>query len=260
MPRSRSALGERLHLGGQHLAHAEGRHERTRERGIRRQVGDVLVEHARLEPAGDVADQARADHRAVGLVHEGAERTGGFVRGIRPPRQLPRGRRRASRAPHGARPSRASAPDHSTSSTVDPSALTHCASTSSGISARSRPGPSLMPAGMRARQVEHPVERRRLVLGPHAGGLAVARRAPRGIEPHRVDAATDRMLSAEPWRTVTASPNGARLYAAIAAVTSSASTASTRRPSAGESQRVAADAAAEVGDASSGRRRGTAPA
>ena len=143
MPRSRSAARQRARLGGQHLAHAEARHERARERGIRRQIGDLLGEHARLERAGDVADQARADHRAVGLVHERAERTGRLVRGIRRRGQLPRRRRRASRAPPGARRSRASAPDHSTSSIVDPSALTHCASTSSGIIARSRPGTEL---------------------------------------------------------------------------------------------------------------------
>ena len=39
-------------LGREHLAHAEARHERARERGIRRQIGDLVGQHARLEASG----------------------------------------------------------------------------------------------------------------------------------------------------------------------------------------------------------------
>ena len=51
----------------------------------------MLVEHARIEAARDLADQARPDHGAVRLVQERAERPRGLVRGIRRRRQLVRG-------------------------------------------------------------------------------------------------------------------------------------------------------------------------
>ena len=106
--------------------------------------------------AGDIADQARADDGAVRLVHERAERPRPARPRHPPPRSAPTPS--SPRITSAARrtPSRASAPDHSTSSTVDPSALTHCASTSSGISARSRPGPSLMPVGHARRRDRTP--------------------------------------------------------------------------------------------------------
>ena len=93
MPALAQRLRERLRLGGQHLAHAERRHERARERRLGGQVGDVLVEHPRVEAAGDLADQPRPDHGAIGLVQEGAERASRLVLGIRRRRQLVRARR-----------------------------------------------------------------------------------------------------------------------------------------------------------------------
>ena len=91
-PMSAIAQGarQRPRLGGQHLAHAEARDERARQRRIRGQIGDLLGQHPRLQRAGDVADQPCADHRAVGLVHECPERTHRLVRGIRRRGELPR--------------------------------------------------------------------------------------------------------------------------------------------------------------------------
>ena len=111
-----------------------------------------------------------------------------------------------------------------------------------------------MPVGMRSGEIESPVQRRRVVLGSHARGLAVARRAARGVEPHRVDV---RMRSdarrRESWpcrgdrdriaeRREVVGGDRRRHLVGVDGVDPQAER--------GEAERVAADPAAEVGDRS----------
>ncbi len=104
-----------------------------------------------------------------------------------------------------------------------------------------------MPVGHPPGEIERPVQRRRVVLGPNAGRLAVSGRAPRGIEPHRIDARQIGLFG-EPLvhgdgiaerGEVVRGDRGGHLVGVDRRDADAES---------GESERVTADAAAEVGD------------
>ena len=98
-------------------------------------------------------------------------------------------------------------------------------------------------------EIERPVQRRRVVLGPHPRGLAVARRAAGGVEPHRID-------SGEVGLFGQLLPHGDRVAERRQVVGGDRSRhlvgIDRLNPDAerGETEGVAADSAAEVGDRS----------
>ena len=217
------------------------------------------AQHPRAVGAGEVADQAGADHRAVGLV-AGSRRAG------RPAR--PRCRRRAVSslrrvaADHegraARRPARASAPDQSRARRRRRRRETHCASASAGITSRSMPGPSLTPAGMRVGQAEGEVERRGVVRRRRASRVSLCPgRAAGRVEPDAVDAGRARRprrrraarCTAAERREVVGGDRGGDLVGV-----DRGDLEVERR----ERERVAADAAAEVGDVRRCPARGTA--
>ena len=226
----------------------------------------MLVEHPGLEAAGDVADQPGPDHGAVGLVQERAERARRLVLGIRRRGQLVRGvaadhERGAAHARRArARPTTARA--RSSSRRRSPTAPRR----RRGSASRSRPGPSLTPAGTRAAsantqssdgdQSSGRVREVSLCPAVRRAGSSQTASTPRGsgcrlraVDELLGGAVPDRHGVAEGGEVVGGDRRGHlvgvdRLDA---------------QPERGEPQRVAADAAAEIGDARSCPHRGSAP-
>ena len=90
MPRAAQRLAQLPLVGGQPLEHPEAPRERRLERRVGGEVGDAVAEHPGAIGAGEVADQAGADHRAVGLVEVVAERADGGVLAVGGGRELGR--------------------------------------------------------------------------------------------------------------------------------------------------------------------------
>ena len=201
-------LAERLHVVRQHLAHPERRHERARDGGIAGEVGDAGGEHAGIQRAGDLADQAGADDGAIRFVDVRAQLPG---LGIRRVRRAPSARRRRRpRTTSAARrmPGRARAPNHSAElddRTVDAHPLR--LGVVRAARERSKPGPELDAERPARREAEGPVERRRVVLAARQPRrLGVPGRAARGVEPHARPTPSGRRPRRAACRTSAARP------------------------------------------------------
>ena len=149
-------------------------------------------------------------------------------------------------------PGLASAPNHSDTSTTSRSTETHCASAVAGISPRSMPGASFTPVGRRSAKANDGVQRRRPVgrVGQPPGGGAPGR-----VEVDAVDVGRIERLGVgvhhrgiRPRGEVVCGDRGGHLVAL------ERGHLDVQR---GQRQGVAADPAAEVGDAAEARRTGT---
>ena len=204
---------------------------------------------------GEVADQPRADHRAVGLVQVVAERVDRLVRRCRRPPSARRCRPGRIRAPRVAPPSRWSPPRHSTSSTTSPRSETHCASAPSAIAARSCAGESLTPVGSRAAMRSTNPRDGLYAAAPTASGVGVAGGAPGRIDPGGVDPARS-VASASSTTHLRLRERG-EVVLREDGRDGVPLDGPHPQPDGGDRQRVPADPAAEVRD--HGRRRGAEP-
>ncbi len=251
IPRSRRARPRALDVGGQLFAHAERRDERTRQGRIRGEVGDPVGEHARLQRPRHIPDEARADHGTVRLVHEGAERADRLVRGIRGRRQLVSGitPHHQGCAPHALTRQRPR-PQHEFDGRAVRADPLRLDVVGHGVAVEA--GAELDAGRQGGRQAEGPIQRRGVIGDAHPRGLAVPRRAPRGVHPHRIDGGqigclgqpvSDGHAVAERGQVVRRDRGGHLVGVDGIHV----------EPEGGQAQRIAADAAAQVGHAGQAR-------